>query len=68
VVTTDSHNVNTLICCLVQLLNLRGLGWIYRQSIFLYIMYGIVGLSFALFAIKGPEPFKRQKPEDVYKS
>ena len=57
-----------LVCCLVQLLNLRGLGWIYRQSIFLYIMYGIVGLSFAFFAIKGPEPFKRQKPEDVYES
>lgn len=52
----------------MQLLNLRGLGWIYRQSIFLYIMYGIVGLSFAFFAIKGPEPFKRQKAEDIYKS
>jgi hypothetical protein len=57
----------TLMCCHVQLLNLRGLGWIYRQSIFLYMMYGIVGLSFAFFAIKGPEPFKRRKAEDIYK-
>lgn len=50
-----------------QLLNLKGLGWIYQQSIFMYMMYGIVGLSFAFFAIKGPEPFKRRKAEDIYK-
>lgn len=50
-----------------QVLNLKGLGWIYRQAIFLYMMYSIVGLSLIWFCIKGPEPFKRRKPEDIYK-
>jgi len=29
-------------------------------------MFGIVGLSLLWFCIKGPEPFRRRKPEDIY--
>lgn len=49
-----------------QVLNLKGLGWLYRQSFFLYAMFGIAGLSLIWFCIKGPEPFRRRKPEDIY--
>ena len=52
---------------LEQVLNLKGLGWLYQQAAFLYAMYGIVGLSILWFAIKGPEPFKRRHADDIYK-
>ena len=51
----------------MQLLNLKGLSWLYRVSIFLYIMFGFVGLATLWFSIKGPEPWRRKSDEDAYK-
>ena len=50
-----------------QLLNLKGLSWLYRVSIFLYIMFAFVGLAVVYFSIKGPEPWRRRTDEDAYK-
>lgn len=61
-----AHRLTDSILCIIQVLNLKGLGWLYRQSFFLYAMFGIVGLSLLWFCIKGPEPFRRRKPEDIY--
>ena len=50
-----------------QVLNLQGLGWLYRQSFFLYCLFGVVGLSIVWFCVKGPEPFKRRTDADAWK-
>lgn len=52
----------------MQLLNLRGLSWLYRVSIFLYIMFGFVGLAIIWFSVRGPEPYRRDNDEDAYKA
>ena len=65
-----AHNTDPFIVfplCL-QLLNLWGLSWLYRQSLFLYGMFGFVGLSVIWFSIKGPEPWRRSSEEDAYKA
>ena len=50
----------------LQVVNIQGLGWLYRTNIFFYCMFGFIGLSILWFSIKGPEPFKRRGKFDAY--
>lgn len=49
-----------------QVTNLRGLGWVYNHNLFIYILLGVMGVSFVYFCVRGPDRWKRRKPEDAY--
>lgn len=49
-----------------QLTNLQGLQWLYNQNFFIYIFLGMTGVTLIFLVIRGPDHWKREKPEDVY--
>ncbi len=58
----------TLPCCMpAQVMYLQGLKWVYQLNIFLYMMFGVMGLSLLFMVIKGPAKWKRAKRIDAYK-
>lgn len=49
-----------------QLTTLQGLGWVYQNNIFIYIWLGIIGITLIYLVVRGPDRWKRRKPEDAY--
>lgn len=48
------------------LTNMQGLSWLYNENVFIYCFLGFVGLTLIYLIIRGPDAWKRHKPEDVY--
>ncbi|KAL6775793.1 hypothetical protein ACKKBG_A18505 [Auxenochlorella protothecoides x Auxenochlorella symbiontica] len=49
-----------------QLTSLQGLSWLYNNSIFIYILLGMTLLTLIYLCVRGPDRWKREKPEGVY--
>ncbi|KAK9833219.1 hypothetical protein WJX74_010732 [Apatococcus lobatus] len=49
-----------------QMLSLQGIKYLYSTHVFIYCMFGFVGLTIVYLAVRGPDRWKRRKLEDVY--
>jgi LMBR1 domain-containing protein 1 len=51
-----------------QLTAIEGLRWIYTKNIFIFIFLVFMLITLAYLLVKGPDAWKRAKPEDVWAS
>jgi hypothetical protein len=51
---------------LLQLRSLEGIRYIYTQNIYIYAFMVVVLVTLVVVLVRGPDKWKRRKPEDVY--
>ena len=50
----------------MQMLSLQGIRYLYSTHVFIYALFGFVGITIVYLAVRGPDRWKRRKLEDIY--
>ncbi len=62
----SQSSLDSLLLGDLQMLSLQGIKYLYTTHVFIYCMFGFVGLTIVYLAVRGPDRWKRRKLEDVY--
>jgi hypothetical protein len=50
----------------VQLTNIEGIRYIYTENIYIYCFLAVMLITLIVILLRGPDRWKKKKPEDFY--